>query len=307
MSTKSKKKTPTKPRRKQTAVAIVRATQSEVIRHGKPTQWSLSDPEQVMQFGRILQQYIVKNALSVQIGNTQYAMVNGWQYAGISFGLTPIPHAPVKQHTKGEYITALYIDKLFKSKDGKKEWTKEVPVLVAYADDKEIIRQVREENKIVRSYTMPHFSYQCECDIVRLSDQQKVGFGVGLCSNLEDAKAGFQEYAVNSMSQTRAIGKGYRNLLSFVMKTAGFGDTPAEEMKPVKDFEDSFSHVEPINHMDVKPICGPARFKMIITAIMSGDKSGQKGQAVVDEAREHFQFTEEQEKAMTVAVRNSNK
>jgi hypothetical protein len=41
---------------------------------------------------------------------------------------------------------------------------------------------------------------------------------------------GFDEYAILSMAQTRAIGKTYRNVIGFVMKTAGYEARPAEEM-----------------------------------------------------------------------------
>jgi hypothetical protein len=268
----------------------------------KPGHLSLADPEQVMAFGNTLNHYIKKNNLSVMIGNTDYAMVNGWQYAGISFGLTPIVHKPVATHKRGEYQTVLYVDKAFRSKDGKKEWTKEVPIFVGYADDKEVIRQLREQHKIVREMTKPFFAYECECDVVKLSDQQKVGFGVGLCTSMEAAKSSFDEYAVNSMSQTRSIGKAYRNLLSFVMKTAGYGDTPAEEMQPIVDQEAQFYPDEPVQQR--KQTCGPDRFKVILQKVTNGDKDGNKGRVVVDEAMKYHTFSESQMKAFEIAIKN---
>ena len=56
-----------------------------------------------------------------------------------------------------------------------------------------------------------------------------VGFGMAICSNKEQRKKSFDEYAIASMAQTRAIGKAYRNKLAFVMKMAGYEPTPAEE------------------------------------------------------------------------------
>lgn len=60
-----------------------------------------------------------------------------------------------------------------------------------------------------------------------------IGRGVAICSNKENRKKNFDEYAILSMAQTRAIGKAYRNMLGWVMKLAGYEGTPAEEMKKV--------------------------------------------------------------------------
>lgn len=57
--------------------------------------------------------------------------------------------------------------------------------------------------------------------------------GVALCSSKEANKKGFDEYAILSMAQTRAIGKAYRNLIGWVMKLAGYEGAPAEEMHKV--------------------------------------------------------------------------
>jgi hypothetical protein len=61
------------------------------------------------------------------------------------------------------------------------------------------------------------------------------GKGFALCSNKEAIKESFDEYAVLSMAQTRAIGKAYRNLIGWVMKLAGYEGTPKEEMTKVGD------------------------------------------------------------------------
>lgn len=56
-----------------------------------------------------------------------------------------------------------------------------------------------------------------------------VGFGSAICSNKESSKKAFDEYAIASMAQTRAIGKAYRNSIGWLMKLAGYETTPAEE------------------------------------------------------------------------------
>ncbi len=72
-------------------------------------------------------------------------------------------------------------------------------------------------------------------EIVNKKDNSIVSIGFALCSKAEMKKKSFDEYAILSMAQTRAIGKAYRNLLGWVMKLAGYEGTPAEEIKPVKE------------------------------------------------------------------------
>lgn len=72
--------------------------------------------------------------------------------------------------------------------------------------------------------------YRCTVELKRLSNNEVIGTGIAICSNKEYSKKKFDEYAILSMAQTRAIGKAYRNLLAWLMKAAGFEATPAEEM-----------------------------------------------------------------------------
>lgn len=79
--------------------------------------------------------------------------------------------------------------------------------------------------------------YMAKCEVRNITSGQLVATGIALCSNHEKTKKYFDEYAILSMAQTRAIGKAYRNLLAWLMKAAGFEATPAEEM----DFADNKS------------------------------------------------------------------
>lgn len=72
-------------------------------------------------------------------------------------------------------------------------------------------------------------------EIIDRRDGAVISVGFALCSKAEMKKKTFDEYAILSMAQTRAIGKAYRNLLGWVMKLAGYEGTPAEEIKPVKE------------------------------------------------------------------------
>lgn len=66
-----------------------------------------------------------------------------------------------------------------------------------------------------------------------IKNGQTVGMGIAICTNKEKGKTAFDEYAVASMAQTRAIGKAYRIYIGWIMKMAGFQTTPAEEMDSV--------------------------------------------------------------------------
>jgi len=77
--------------------------------------------------------------------------------------------------------------------------------------------------------------YSAKCEVRNITTGQLMAVGIALCSNKEKTKRYFDEYAILSMAQTRAIGKAYRNLLAWLMKAAGFEATPAEEMDFAKE------------------------------------------------------------------------
>lgn len=80
--------------------------------------------------------------------------------------------------------------------------------------------------------------------IIERKTGNEVGVGYALCSKEESKKSSFDEYAILSMAQTRAIGKAFRNLIGWVMKLAGYEPTPAEEIK-------ASSSTKPISVVDV--------------------------------------------------------
>lgn len=76
------------------------------------------------------------------------------------------------------------------------------------------------------------YKYRAEVSL-RDKDGKQVGYGVAICTNKEAGKKGFDEYAVASMAQTRAVGKAYRMKIGWLLKVAGYETTPAEEMDAV--------------------------------------------------------------------------
>lgn len=73
--------------------------------------------------------------------------------------------------------------------------------------------------------------YQAKVKLLNLRSEQIVGTGFAICSNKESGKKYYQEFAIASMAQTRAIGKAYRNILAWIIRAAGYEPTPAEEME----------------------------------------------------------------------------
>ncbi len=69
-----------------------------------------------------------------------------------------------------------------------------------------------------------------KAEIINQKTQDVISVGYALCSKEEMKKKTFDEYAILSMAQTRAIGKAYRNLIGWIIKMAGYESTPAEEM-----------------------------------------------------------------------------
>jgi hypothetical protein len=72
--------------------------------------------------------------------------------------------------------------------------------------------------------------YRAKVALKRLDTNEVIGSGIAICTNKEKGKQYFEEYAIASMAQTRAIGKAYRNGFGWLMKLAGYEATPAEEM-----------------------------------------------------------------------------
>ena len=72
--------------------------------------------------------------------------------------------------------------------------------------------------------------YQAKVTLFDIRHGATVGAGFAVCSNKESGKKFYQEFAIMSMAQTRAIGKAYRNCLAWIIRAAGYEPTPAEEM-----------------------------------------------------------------------------
>lgn len=95
--------------------------------------------------------------------------------------------------------------------------------------------------------------YRAEVSL-RDKDGNKVGYGVAICTNKEPGKTRFDEYAVASMAQTRAVGKAFRMKIGWLLKVAGYETTPAEEMDAVAAEAEVIEEPKPVTKVDFKVI-----------------------------------------------------
>lgn len=191
----------------------------------------LVDPNRVMSFAVNLRKYIEANRLAVSIpdgngGTNSFAKVDGWRFAGMNFGLVADVDEPI-QIDKGATLHVVKRRKTFSKRNGEK-YTK-VTTILATTDQKQAEQTIIEGDEY---FVKPYYEFKCTAHIKSLATGKVVGHGYAICSNAEAAKVDFDAFAVASMAQTRASGKGFRNLLGYVMNAAGYQPTPAEEMEP---------------------------------------------------------------------------
>lgn len=136
---------------------------------------------------------------------------------------------------------------LFKSINGRKfvyveGWTSMLAMLGVTPNVVECVRIEREGE----------IAYRAIVELVDRSDR-KLGRGVSMCSSKEKLWSNRDEFAIASMSQTRAVGKAARLAFSWIMTLAGFEATPSEEMESVE------VQKPVVQAQAVKPVGDPVR------------------------------------------------
>lgn len=154
-----------------------------------------SSPEYAFHVANELKKFVTAQQLTVQIQSKPYAMVEAWQFCGMYFGLQPFI-TEVKNESTYQPVTFNWVDKY----------------------------------KNAKKYDTFHYKYRVTVELRRYSDHRVEQRAEMVCTNEEYGKHEFAEYAIQSMAQTRAIGKAFRLTIGYVMKAAGFEATPYEEM-----------------------------------------------------------------------------
>jgi len=188
--------------------------------------YQLIKPQDITAFSKELRKFITASRLSTKIGNEEYVNVDGWKFAGLNFGLVPIVSEPVAIH-KDEIMHILYHEVEKRGQNG--TYRKVEPFFAS--KNTELADRYREKfkDRIKQEIIHDYYAYRCGCEIETITGQRR-GSGFASCSNIELAKTSFDEFAVMSMAQTRAIGRSFKNVLGFIMKSAGYQPTPSEEM-----------------------------------------------------------------------------
>jgi hypothetical protein len=140
--------------------------------------YDIGKPAEATKMALTLKDFVVKQKLYVPIQGKNYAMVDGWQFAGFLSGMNAVIEETVDLST----------------------------------------------DKVIKWKARAHI-YDASGKLISRGD--------AVCSSAEAKKKSFDEYAILSMAQTRAIGKAYRNRIGWIMKLAGYDSTPAEEMHNV--------------------------------------------------------------------------
>lgn len=83
--------------------------------------------------------------------------------------------------------------------------------------------------------------YEAYVELIRSNDGAVIGGASAICTRAERNWSNRDDYALRSMSITRATSKAFRLALSWIMTLSGYEPTPAEEMDNVIDgqFHDS--------------------------------------------------------------------
>jgi hypothetical protein len=90
--------------------------------------------------------------------------------------------------------------------------------------------------------------WEAYVELLRVSDGAIIGGASAICTRLERNWADRDEYAVRSMTVTRATGKAFRLSFSWIMSLAGYEPTPAEEMDGVVDASFTPAPKKPTNN-----------------------------------------------------------
>jgi hypothetical protein len=309
MSSKKKsvpRKAP-KKKVKSRAVAVVKKQEVAVVQPQQSQVLSLNNPAQIMEFGKVLKSYIVANGLSVKIEDKDYPLCGAWKFAGMNFGLTAVPVEITPKHKDGQYITILFAEREFEFFDKKakppqkKKYKKVVPIFSGFTNHKDVIDEIRQregEGGIKREITRPYYSYECTVEVHRF-DGHVVTKGKSVCTNLESAKAGFDEYAVMGQAQTRTISRALKNLLDFVLQSAGMEPTPGEEMQGHEQ-----EHQVPDEPPFAPPPDAPVKNTPSVVAWEKLVVRAQKGEVVSEMAKAHMSITDEQYDALKILESN---
>lgn len=295
------RKAPKKKARKK-HVPVAKGNQL-AVQHPKERTLSLVDPGQVMAFGKVLNKYILDNKLAIQIEGKHYPLAGAWKFAANNFGLMAIPVECIPVHKPGDYVIVLYakFEYTGKRKDGTEyKYEKTEAAFVGFTRDKDEISGARTRHKIIKEIVRPFYEYKCKVEVRRISDDKLVQRGESVCSNMELNRAGSQESDIIGMAQTRTISRSLKNLLDFVIHSAGMESTPGEEMQGMNS-DQQWQEAEEVKQGATvkKPTVSDSMFDTFVAR-------AKKGEKVLEKVQENMTLTQNQIEVLEAIEKKSS-
>jgi hypothetical protein len=139
----------------------------------------------------VLKNVLTRQGLTTRIGNKEHVNVEGWQTCGAMLGVSAV-----------------------------KEWVKPI----AWPADEfltDALRAVRGRGLV--------FGYESSYAAQTFAGQ-RIGAAEAACKRTEEKWLTSDDYALESMAQTRATSKAMSAVLRWIVTLAGYSGTPAEEM-----------------------------------------------------------------------------
>jgi len=118
--------------------------------------------------------------------------------------------------------------------------------------------------------------------------ERVLGAGEAMCSNKESRWANVDEYAIRSMSITRATGKSYRIPLSFLAVMAGLNPTNAEEV-PFDNGGDKMSidratdkQIDTLSSLLEHPLVNETEMKRLLELVNNDDLTRKEASSALE-------------------------
>lgn len=190
-----------------------------------------------------LKDVVERQKLYATIQTKKYVMVEGWNTLGALMGVFPEVISVEKLPSKTVKLFQVEVTKSKKNYNTNTWENYTILTLVQPA----LFNPNDVKTKKIAEVDFEEIAYKATVMLKRAGDGQKVSQAEAFCSNLEESKYKNDEYAINSMAQTRATGKAFRIAFSWIMAMAGYEATPAEEI-PRDGFENNAPTPPPANN-----------------------------------------------------------
>lgn len=188
--------------------------------------------EKASKVATALANVIEKQQLFVNIQSKKYVMVEGWNTLGALIGVFPEVLSVEKLPARKVKLFQVEQTKYKKGQNGGWEnYTIIVLMNPAFFNPSD------ERTRKLQEIEFDEIAYKATVALKTVQGDL-ISKAEAFCSNLEESKYKNDEYAINSMAQTRATGKAFRLAFSWIMSMAGYEATPAEEI-PRDGFENN--------------------------------------------------------------------